>query len=114
MLKRFVILSLIGLALTANASAAIDEERLVDAIGHAENSKSHPYGILTTYKHTTPRQACLNTVRHALKNYSKTNQKEDFIIFLSRTYSPIGAKNDPNNLNVNWVRNVTFFYNKTK
>lgn len=97
-----------------SACATIDENRLVDAIGKAENSKAHPYGIMVKYQHTNPRQACLNTVRSALKRYSKTNQKEDFIVFLSKTYSPIGAANDPNNLNVNWIRNVTFFYNKTK
>lgn len=111
MLKRLAILSLICFAFFARA---IDENRLVDAIGRAENSKVHPYGILAKYKTTTPRQACLNTVRSALKRYAKTNQKEDFIVFLSKTYSPIGATNDPHNLNVFWIKNVTFFYNKTK
>lgn len=27
-------------------------------------------------------------------------------------YAPIGAKNDPNNLNSNWVNGVTKFYNQ--
>ncbi len=94
------------------SSAAIDEQRLVDAIGHAENSKNHPYGVLVTFKHTSPRQACFNTVDHALKRWLQTNQKEDFIVFLSKTYCPIGATNDPKNLNSNWVKNVTFFYEK--
>jgi len=107
MLKYFVIL-----ILSCATASAIDENRLVDAIGHAENSKTHPYGILATYKHTTPRQACLNTVKSALKRYEKTNQKENFISYLSKSYCPIGAKNDPSNLNANWVKNVTFFYNK--
>lgn len=110
MLKSFVILALSCMT----AQAAIDENRLVDAIGRAENSKSHPYGILATYKHTTPRQACLNTIRSAEKRYSQTNQKEDFISFLSKTYCPIGAKNDPSGLNNNWVKNVTWFYNHPK
>jgi hypothetical protein len=35
---------------------ALDFERLADAIGKAENSKSHPYGILAHYAHTTPRR----------------------------------------------------------
>ncbi len=111
-IKTLIILSLLGCALTSSAS--IDEQRLVDAIGHAENSKTSPYGILAHYKHTTPRQACFNTVDHALKRWNKTNQKENFISYLSKTYCPIGAANDPKNLNSNWVKNVTFFYNKSK
>ena len=26
----------------------------------------------------------------------------------------MGSKNDPNNLNKNWVKNVTYFWNKYK
>ena len=35
----------------------------------------------------------------------------DFITFLGSRYAPIGADNDPHNLNAHWVRNVKFFYN---
>jgi NRPS condensation-like uncharacterized protein len=85
-------------------------ERLADAIFRAENSKSHPYGILTHYKHTTPRQACINTINHALRDW---NGKGDFIAFLGSRYAPIGAKNDPKGLNKNWVRLVRYFYEKS-
>ncbi len=85
-----------------------DPELLANAIFKAENSKSHPYGILTHYKHTTPRQACINTIKHALRDW---NGKGDFIVFLGSRYAPIGAKNDPKGLNKNWVRNVRRFLN---
>jgi hypothetical protein len=36
----------------------------------------------------------------------------DFISYLSKSYCPIGASNDPKGLNKNWVKNVKTFYNK--
>jgi hypothetical protein len=42
------------------------------------------------------------------------NGGEDFISFLSRSYAPLGAENDPQGLNRNWIKNVTHFYNKEK
>ena len=88
--------------LTSYAFGYSDSE-LADSIFKAENSKSHPYGILKHYKHTTPRQACLNTIAHARRDF---NGQGDFIEFLGNRYAPIGAQNDPNNLNKNWITNV--------
>ncbi len=92
----------------------IDEEKLATAIWHAEGGAKtrHPYGILAKYKQTTPRQACINTIRSAKRRYIKTNQRMDFIKFLSLTYCPIGAKNDPSNLNTYWLKNVRYFLTK--
>lgn len=87
----------------------IDVNALANAIYKAENSKTHPYGIMQTYKHTTPRQACINTIRHALRDW---NGKGEFISFLGARYCPIGASNDPKGLNKNWIFNVRYFYNK--
>ena len=94
----------------------IDESRLADAIYIAEGGKntSHPYGILTKYKTTTPRQACINTIRSAKVRFAKYKGKDDFITFLGRTYCPVGAKNDPTGLNKNWVKNVTKLYRNPK
>ncbi len=85
----------------------INVNKLADAIYKAENSKTHPYGILTHYEHTTPRQACVNTINHALRDW---DGKGNFIEFLGSRYCPIGAKNDPTGLNKYWVKNVRFFY----
>ena len=80
----------------------IDVNRLANAIYKAENSKAHPYGILKHYKHTTPRQACINTIKHRLRQW---NGKGDFIVFLGLTYSPP-------KINPYWVRNVKYFYER--
>ena len=39
-------------------------------------------------------------------------QYNDFITFLGSRYAPVGADNDPHNLNSHWVSNVKFFYNQ--
>jgi hypothetical protein len=85
-------------------------EQIANAIYKAEGGAKtrHPYGILTKYKHTTPKQACLNTIAHARRDF----QGGDFISFLGSRYCPVGALNDPRGLNKNWVRNVKYFLNK--
>ena len=111
-MKRLIIV-MIGLSALSGCSAPAyaaalsypqyTDTQIVNAIFYAENSKAHPYGIMQKYKHTTPRQACFNTVAHARKNW---DGKKDFIKFLGSRYAPIGAKNDPHGLNKNWVGNV--------
>jgi hypothetical protein len=111
-LKSALIASLLVVLWTCIANAQeINIEKLADAIYYAEGGAktAHPYGILTHYKHTTPRQACINTIKHALKDYDGASS---FIEFLGKRYCPIGAQNDPTGLNVNWVKNVTYLYNK--
>lgn len=102
----------IGISSQALGGFSIDANKLADAIFKAEGgyTTKHPYGILVVYKHTSPRQACINTINHALKDW---NGQGDFIEFLGSRYCPIGAKNDPTGLNKNWVKNVRYFYEKT-
>lgn len=108
LLEILCLMVLMGLFLFAmvGCASAYTEEELVTAIGHAENSKAHPYGIIPKYKHTTPRQACLNTVRHQKKLW---DGKGDFIDFLAGKYAPLNVANDPSGLNVNWAKNVKWF-----
>ena len=94
-------------ARTAKAEEIINVERLANAIDKAENSRSHPYGIMAHYKTTTPRQACINTINHALRDW---NGKGDFISFLGDRYAPLNVANDPAGLNRNWKSNVRKFY----
>jgi hypothetical protein len=86
-------------------------EQICNAIYLAEggNKTSYPYGILKKFKNTTPRKACINTIKSNLKRW---NGREDFIEFLGRSYCPIGAKNDPKGLNKNWVKNVRYYLKK--
>ena len=89
---------------------SIDINRLCEAIHKAEGNDN--YGILTKYKHTSPRQACINTIKHRIRDYNNNKETGDFIDYLGKTYCPVGASNDPNGLNKNWVRNVKYYYYK--
>lgn len=104
----------------AHASAvsspeSIDVEKLADAIYLAEGgSKTRfPYGILKKYKHTSPRQACINTIRHKHADWVKGGRKGDFLSYLASKYAPIGASNDPTGLNRNWKANVEYFLERS-
>ena len=103
---------LMGTARAETLSNGIDVDRLANAIYKAEGGAKtrHPYGILAKYKHTTPRQACINTIRSKHKAWVKAGSKGEFIAYLGSKYAPIGASNDPNGLNKHWVRNVKGFY----
>ena len=97
--------------LTQIAFASPDFEKLADAIYKAEGGAktNHPYGILAKYKTTTPRQACLNTIKHKYKDWINQGAHGDFIEYLGSKYAPVGAANDPTGLNKNWVKNVKYF-----
>ena len=94
--------------------AGFNVERLATAIYKAEGGAKtrHPYGILAKYKHTTPRQACINTIVHKYMDWVSAGNPGRFIDYLASRYAPVGAKNDPNGLNKNWVKNVEYFYNE--
>jgi hypothetical protein len=47
------------------------------------------------------RSAC-----HALSAYVSSNDAEGFVAFWGAKWAPIGAKNDPTDLNRNWPLNV--------
>ena len=87
----------------------VDINKLADAIYKAEGGAKtrHPYGILKHYKTTMPRQACINTIKHALRDW---NGRGDFISFLGSRYCPVGCSND-NGTNRYWISNVHKFYN---
>lgn len=90
-------------------------QSLVNAIGRAENSKKFPYGIKSIPTYGDPvlaRKYCLNTVRNQWKRYLKTDStptRDEYLVSLANRYCPIGAPDDPTNLNVNWLLNVRYF-----
>ncbi len=93
----------------------INEEKLADAIYKAENSVKYPYGIKsinTNGNKEYARKICLNTIRNQKKRHAKHNCGLDFIKCLSKRYAPIGALDDPNKLNINWLKNVRYFLAK--
>ena len=106
-------LCIILLAMTMVGFNNSDVPRLCEAIKLAEHSKTHPYGIMRSYctanSYRQCRKGCLQTVTKSFARYSVQNRERDFIVYLSRTYAPLGAKNDPNSLNQYWVKNVKWF-----
>lgn len=84
------------------------ENRLADAIFILEggNGTKWPYGIKVRYKSTTPRQACLNTVRHKHADWVKAGCAGDFLDYLADRYCPPSA--DPAG-NKNWKSNIHSF-----
>ena len=103
----------LGQSAWANPSeVAPNWNKLADAIYKAEGGARtrHPYGILAKYKTTTPRQACINTCRNQWKRHNTHSCGKDYMTCLRDRYCPIGASNDPTNLNKNWLKNVSRFY----
>ena len=104
--------------------AGYNVERLATAIYHAEGGAKtrHPYGILAKYKTTTPRQACINTIRSKYRMWSTDSchnygECVGFLEFLASKYAPtIGNSltNDERRLNIHWLKNVRYFYNRSQ
>ena len=95
--------------------------KLVEAIGKAENSIKYPYGIKSIDTHgdrAYARRICYNTVKNNWVRYerSKTGHSRglggDFLTFLGQRYCPTSGKLTPleTALNRNWVSNVRFYY----
>lgn len=91
---------------------------IVAAIRKAENGAAgREYGILgEAVRRDMKRRGdtyrvqagwCAATVQKNYDRWVKAGSKGDFIVFLGNRYCPVGAKNDPNGLNRNWIKNVT-------
>ena len=97
-------------------SKEIDVSRLCDAIYKAEGGEkaTYLYGIRSVHyaNPSEARKICINSINNNIKRWDDKGKPEDFISFMSRRYCPIGADNDPNGLNVNWVKNVRYFYER--
>lgn len=91
---------------------------IVAAIRYAENGKKgKEYGILhPRVKPTYRSQAgwCAATVQKNYDRWKKGGCKGEFVVFLGNRYCPVGADNDPDNLNKNWVPNVRYHVNRIK
>ena len=97
-------------------ASQIDVDRVVEAIGKAENSVRYPYGVKsidTKGNVAYARKICRNSVVNNIKRWEKAGKPVAFIAFMGARYAPTnGATDDPNGLNNHWVRNVTYHYNK--
>ena len=77
-----------------------------EAIHHAEGNDN--YGILAHYKHTSYRQACKNTVKHAYAQWLRNGRKCPFLQSLQQKYCPIGSNTD-NGTCKYWEFNVNYW-----
>ena len=92
---------------------------LLMAIRRAENGRAgrelgilHPRAIDTNMD--TQAGWAAATVQKNYDRWLKAGQPGEFITFLGARWAPVGAANDPTNLNRNWVRNVTHWETKLK
>lgn len=110
-LSLFVLLSLcLSCQAWAESVAEYDVERLATAIYYAEGGArtNWPYGILKRYKTTTPRQACINTIRNQSKRHAAHQCSMDYLSCLAKRYAPINSDTD-NGTNRYWLKNVRYF-----
>jgi hypothetical protein len=102
------------------ADVGIDA-RLLAAIRKAEmGGPGREFGILSVPAPTYYAQASIaaTTIRNNVGRYEVMGDAamvngrytDAFIAYLGSRYAPMGASNDPNGLNENWVRNVSAFY----
>jgi hypothetical protein len=94
-----------------------DDWYLLLAIRLSENGgNGKQFGILNHNANTLDKQAgwasATIMAQHRRSGINKVN--EAFIRSLAKRYCPIGVKNDPNGLNVNWKTNVSKFYRRLK
>jgi hypothetical protein len=54
------------------------------------------------------------TVQKNYDRWVKAGRPFTFITYLGMRYCPVGAENDPNNLNKNWIPNVAIWADKIK
>lgn len=94
------------------------KEAMSEAVKHAENNKRN-HGVLSI-KTTNPSKVLKTSVDNNMKRFTagKTpapwikERPAKFVDFMQRRWAPVGAENDPNNLNKNWAPNVRGYLQK--
>ena len=87
-------------------------QKLIDAMERAEGGpaafiRAVQISMPTVGNSAQARVVAANTIAHALWDFFINAGTEDaFVRFLGGRWAPIGAGNDPGNLNQNWVPNV--------
>lgn len=98
--------------------AEIDDNKLADAIYIAEGGAKakKPYGVLSVPCNSEAecRRITMNTIRNNKRRFKEYGHKthRSFLEFFASRWAPIGAENDPHNLNKNWLPNVRKILNK--
>lgn len=81
---------------------------LIQAVCNAEGDivKAVSCGIPNVTTRAEAIEITCRSAAHALSDYVKANCAPDFVAFWAERWAPIGAKNDPSDLNKNWPVNV--------
>lgn len=95
----------------ASPAHAYTDEQLANAIHKAEGTWTYGIKTVNCASEESCRQICLRTIKNNKKRFTQYGHRQhpDFISFLGSRYCPIGAGNDPQGLNRNWLKNVRFF-----
>lgn len=111
----FLIVVLLVSGCNEAMASEVDAERYCKAIYIIEGGAKtkHPYGILAKYKTTTPKQACINTVKHKYRDWVAKGQQGAFTAYLGSKYCPIGSDTD-NGTCKNWVPNLEYYLARSK
>lgn len=106
-----ILLILLFTGIPGVTAQAPDPGKLCKAIYFAEGGAQtrHPYGIMTKFKHTSPHQACLNTVRHKYSDWQKSGSNSQFLTYLASKYCPVSSDTD-NGTCQYWENNVRRLY----
>lgn len=102
-----------------------DDFLLLLAIGLAENSENRPFGIMHPKCDKIMKERPDDiidiqagwgaaTIVKNKERWKNNNEGMNFIEYLGNRWAPIGAENDPEGLNVNWIPNVTSLFEKLK
>ena len=87
------------------------------AIRKAENGKNHiAFGIMNPEANTFDKQAgwCAATIQKNYDRWITAGSKGRYIEYLARRFCPVGAANDPDGLNKNWIGNVNSWVKKIR
>ncbi len=95
-----------------------DFQRLLKAMVAAEGGpeafvKAVRCSLPNTKDFAEAMQIATTTVQHRLWDYAARDM-EAFIDFLAARWAPVGATNDPTNLNQYWAKNVKLLFKKEK
>ena len=89
-----------------------DLVKLLIAIRKAENGgEGREFGIMNDKADTYSKQAgwCASTCFKNYIRWLKTDMKKPYLVYLANRYAPVGAANDPDGLNINWLKNVVYW-----
>lgn len=78
--------------------------QISSAVKVAENNPRN-HGVLSV-KTDDPAKVLDNSVYNNFVRWDQAGRPGKFIDFMQKRWAPIGAKNDPKNLNKNWAPNV--------